>query len=568
MRYKNNLTNWNIQFLRNDVKNNEKSAWTAVPQQYRTNNLAFAGKLQWHDPPPPAPKNNISIIPYVLGSVAKDYEAGTDYKPDGNIGFDAKIAVSSALNLDLTVNPDFSQVEVDQQVVNLQRFELFFPEKRQFFLENSDLFAKAGFPSARPFFSRRIGIAQDTSGNSVAVPIIYGARLSGKLNKDWRIGLMNMQTSAQTGVVLPGSENTNDGYNLSGQNYTAAVLQRKIWARSNIGAIFINRQATGYNPEDTTHSTSAFNRVAGIDFNFATLDDKWQSNIFLHNSFDPDSKKNTMSHAAFVGYTSRHWTLRYYHTYVGQGFNAEVGFVPRKGVFGYGTFQSQYIIYPKTEKIVTIKPGLNVQITLVPDGSTADTEIDLSAEVAFSNTSQISAALRQTYTYLFSEFDPTRSGGNGEPLPANSEYSWYTSEISYTSDARKAFSYTVIGQYGNFYNGTKFSLVSNVGYRCRPYGSFFVSAIYNDVQLPEPYNSDSFWLIGPRVDITFTNSLFLTTFVQYNEQADNVNINARFQWRFAPVSDLFIVYTDNYFPTDFKVKNRSIVVKLSYWLNL
>ena len=568
MRYKNNLTNWNIQFLRNDVKNNEKSAWTAVPQQYRTNNLAFAGKLQWNDPPPPAPKNNISIIPYVLGSVAKDYEAGTDYKPDGNIGFDAKIAVSSALNLDLTVNPDFSQVEVDQQVVNLQRFELFFPEKRQFFLENSDLFAKAGFPSARPFFSRRIGIAQDTSGNSVAVPIIYGARLSGKLNKDWRIGLMNMQTSAQTGVVLPGSENTNDGYNLSGQNYTAAVLQRKIWARSNIGAIFINRQATGYNPEDTTHSTSAFNRVAGIDFNFATLDDKWQSNIFLHNSFDPDSKKNTMSHAAFVGYTSRHWTLRYYHTYVGQGFNAEVGFVPRKGVFGYGTFQSQYIIYPKTEKIVTIKPGLNVQITLVPDGSTADTEIDLSAEVAFSNTSQISAALRQTYTYLFSEFDPTRSGGNGEPLPANSEYSWYTSEISYTSDARKAFSYTVIGQYGNFYNGTKFSFVSNVGYRFRPYGSFFVSAIYNDVQLPEPYNSDSFWLIGPRVDITFTNSLFLTTFVQYNEQADNVNINARFQWRFAPVSDLFIVYTDNYFPTDFKVKNRSIVVKLSYWLNL
>jgi len=568
LRYKNNLTNWNIQFLRNDVKNNEKSAWTAVPQQYRTNNLAFAGKLQWNDPPPPAPKNNISIIPYVLGSVAKDYEAGTDYKPDGNIGFDAKIAVSSALNLDLTVNPDFSQVEVDQQVVNLQRFELFFPEKRQFFLENSDLFAKAGFPSARPFFSRRIGIAQDTSGNSVAVPIIYGARLSGKLNKDWRIGLMNMQTSAQTGVVLPGSENTNDGYNLSGQNYTAAVLQRKIWARSNIGAIFINRQATGYNPEDTTHSTSAFNRVAGIDFNFATLDDKWQSNIFLHNSFDPDSKKNTMSHAAFVGYTSRHWTLRYYHTYVGQGFNAEVGFVPRKGVFGYGTFQSQYIIYPKTEKIVTIKPGLNVQITLVPDGSTADTEIDLSAEVAFSNTSQISAALRQTYTYLFSEFDPTRSGGNGEPLPANSEYSWYTSEISYTSDARKAFSYTVIGQYGNFYNGTKFSFVSNVGYRFRPYGSFFVSAIYNDVQLPEPYNSDSFWLIGPRVDITFTNSLFLTTFVQYNEQADNVNINARFQWRFAPVSDLFIVYTDNYFPTDFKVKNRSIVVKLSYWLNL
>ena len=101
LRYKDNLTNWNIQFLRNDVKNNEKSVWTAVPQQYRSNNLAFAGKLDWHDPPPP-PKNNISIIPYTLGSVVKDYEEGSDYELDGNIGFDAKIAISSALNLDLT----------------------------------------------------------------------------------------------------------------------------------------------------------------------------------------------------------------------------------------------------------------------------------------------------------------------------------------------------------------------------------------------------------------------------------------------------------------------------------
>lgn len=568
LRYKNNLTNWNIQFLRNDVKNNEKSVWTAVPQQYSSNNLAFAGKLAWLDPPPPAPKNNISIIPYVLGSVAKDHEAGTNYEPDGNFGFDAKIAVSSALNLDLTINPDFSQVEVDQQVVNLQRFELFFPEKRQFFLENSDLFAKAGFPSSRAFFSRRIGIAEDTSGNSVAVPIIFGARLSGKLNKDWRIGLMNMQTVAHEGVVLPGSENINDGYNLPGQNYTAAVLQRKIWARSNIGAIFINRQATGYNSEDTTNSTSAYNRVAGIDFNFATLDDKWQSNIYVHTSFDPISKKNAISHAMFVGYSTRHWTLRYFHELIGDGYNAELGFVPRNGTFNIGTFESQYIIYPKTEAIVTIKPGVHTIITLVPDGSIADTQGSLSLEMDLSNTSEIKAAVKQNFTFLFDDFDPTRSDEDVEPLPANSEYTWYTSELSYTSDTRKAFSYSLLGQYGSFYNGTKFSFISNVGYRFRPYGSFFVSAIYNDVQLPQPYNSNSFWLIGPRVDVTFTNSLFLTTFVQYNEQADNVNINARFQWRFAPVSDLFIVYTDNYFPADFKVKNRSIVVKLSYWLNL
>ena len=567
LRYKEDLTNWNIQFLRNDLKNNQRSAWTAVPQQFRTNSLAFAGKIDWKDPPPPA-KNNISVIPYVLGSVVKDHEEGTDYEPDGNVGFDAKIAVSSALNLDLTVNPDFSQVEVDQQVVNLQRFELFFPEKRQFFLENSDLFAGSGFPPSRAFFSRRIGIAHDTSDNSVAVPIIYGARLSGKLNKDWRIGLMNMQTSSREGVVLPGSENINDGYNLPGQNYTAAVLQRKIWARSNIGAIFINRQSTNYVSEDTSNSTSAFNRVAGLDFEYASLDGQWRSSIYLHSSFDPVVKKNNLAHGAFIGYSNRHWTLRYFHNYIGDGYNAEVGFVPRNGTFSLGSFESNYIIYPKTEAIVTIKPGFQTIFTLVPDGSVSDTEGELNVEIAFNNTSAFKAALKQNFTYLFDDFDPTRSDEDGEPLPANSEYTWYTSEFSYSSDLRRAFSFSLIGQYGSFYNGTKLSLVSNIGYKFRPYGSFFVSAIYNDVQLPQPNNSDSFWLIGPRVDLTFTNSLFLTTFVQYNEQADNVNINARFQWRFAPVSDLFIVYTDNYFPADFNVKNRSIVVKLSYWLNL
>ncbi len=565
LRYKPNATNWNIQFLRNDVKNNQRSAWTAVPQQYRSNNLAYSGKLDWLNSPP-EPKMNISIIPSIVGGTSKNFEEGGDYSPTGNIGVDAKVAVSSSLNLDLTVNPDFSQVEVDQQVVNLQRFELFFPEKRQFFLENSDLFAKSGFPSARPFFSRRIGIARDTAGNSVSVPIIYGARLSGKINKDWRIGLMNMQTAAREGTVLPGAENLEEGDNLTGQNYTAAVIQRQLWARSNVGVILINRQATSYNSEDTTNATSAYNRVAGVDFNFATLDDKWRANVYLHASFDPVVKKNNLSQGTFIGYQTRHWTVNYFHNYIGEGFNAEVGFVPRKGIFSVGTFRSSYIIYPKSEAIVTIKPGVNLRFAIKPDGLVADRSVSPTVEFAFANTSSLNFSISNQYTLLFYDFDPTRT--DGVPLPAGSDYSWVDGIIKFKSDSRKAFSYNVSGQYGTFYNGTKLTGAINAGYKFRPFGSLFVSAIFNDVQLPSPHNSNNFWLIGPRLDLTFTNSLFLTTFVQYNEQADNVNINARFQWRFAPVSDLFIVYTDNYFPTDFGVKNRSIILKLSYWLNI
>jgi hypothetical protein len=151
LRYKAGETRWGMNFSRLDLKSNEKSSWARIPKQFFSITLAYTGSLVW-DTPPPTPKNNISIIPYALAGVNKDYVKGTDASIRKDVGVDAKIAVSSALNLDLTVNPDFSQVDVDQQVTNLDRFELFFPERRQFFLENSDLFNNFGFKTIRPFF--------------------------------------------------------------------------------------------------------------------------------------------------------------------------------------------------------------------------------------------------------------------------------------------------------------------------------------------------------------------------------------------------------------------------------
>ena len=184
IRYKKGITQWGINFSRLDLKLNEKSSWAPVPRQFPTAQLAYTGILQW-DEPPPEVNSNVSVIPYLSAGAQKDFESqsGTDH--DFDMGLDAKLAVTTSLNLDLTVNPDFSQVEVDRQVTNLSRFELFFPERRQFFIENSDLFANFGFTSMRPFFSRRIGLES---------PIHAGVRLSGKINKDWRIGVMDIQT--------------------------------------------------------------------------------------------------------------------------------------------------------------------------------------------------------------------------------------------------------------------------------------------------------------------------------------------------------------------------------------
>ena len=128
-----------------------------MPRQFPTASMAYSGNLVW-DEEPPSPGTNISVIPYALGGVSKNYEQNTDTKFTNKFGADIKIGITSSLNLDLTINPDFSQVEVDRQVTNLDRFELFFPERRQFFLENGDLFANFGYAGIRPFFSRRIGL--------------------------------------------------------------------------------------------------------------------------------------------------------------------------------------------------------------------------------------------------------------------------------------------------------------------------------------------------------------------------------------------------------------------------
>jgi hypothetical protein len=173
---------WNFNLLRNNLKQIERSAWTSVPRNFRMLDLNFAGKLIWDDPPPP-PGLNVSFIPYGTIQYNEDNLSNEIFR-EVQAGFDAKLAITPSLNLDITVNPDFAQVEVDRQVTNLSRFELFFPERRQFFLENNDLFGSFGYDNVNPFFSRRIGLGKNVNnGQNVRVPILAGTRLSGRIDK-------------------------------------------------------------------------------------------------------------------------------------------------------------------------------------------------------------------------------------------------------------------------------------------------------------------------------------------------------------------------------------------------
>lgn len=561
IRYKKGENTWLANFYRIDSKTGERSSWAHIPVNFSLTSLAFSKEIQWEEPLV-NPGKNISLIPYAAFQTLKNFEEQTDVENQVTVGGDAKIAVTPALNLDLTFNPDFSQVEVDQQVTNLDRFEIFFPERRQFFLENADLFGDFGSFSARPFFSRRIGIAQDSStGQNIQNPLYAGARLSGKIDNNWRIGLMSIQAARDKDIALPST------------NYTVASVQRKVWERSNIGVIFVNKQAFQDSVDgDFTVSPLNYNRTLGFDFNLASADNIWNGKIFYHRSFDNYKLDSAFSSGAEMSYSTYRWDARTRIFNIGANFNPEVGFVRRTDYLQWaGTVY--YNLYPKRGIIQSHAPGFDYDMLGNSTYGFMDWDVNLMYRINFRNTSRFSMRLRRQYTYLFDSFDP--SGTDGPELPANSEYAYNMIFANYDSDFRKDFGFEVSTRSGQYFNGYRVNLEGRMSYRFQPYGVISLDFEYNGIRLPDPYNDSDLYLVGPRLDLTFTRSLFWTTLIQYNSQINNVNVNSRFQWRFKPVSDLYLVYTDNYLAgvdgtlIDFnQPKYRAFVIKLTYWLNL
>lgn len=570
----NNVPNWNIQVLRNNQKRNEQSGWISVPQRYSASSMTFSGQMIW-DTPPQSAGTNMAVIPYVAGGIAKNHEEGEPTEIKYEAGFDAKIGLSSSLNLDLTFNPDFSQVEVDQQVTNLQRFEIFFPERRQFFLENQDLFAEGGFRETRPFFSRRIGI-QGSGESRRNVPIIAGARVSGKMGKKWRLGVLDMVTNEDaTSIDISPA-----------QNYSVLTLEKQIFQRSRVSAIFVGRSNMGQaaldsfrvennlvlnelgdvlDATDTLYTLSEYNYVYGVDYNLATVDNRWEGDFFYHRSADPDGNSDEKyATGAFLRYRTTKFGLRTNFERIGENHNAEVGFVPRKGVTNYGIGTEYNFFTPG--KIQRHGPNLNFGGVVTNDWDRLDNDARLEYQFSFLNSAYMEVSTSWNFVTLTSPFDPSRN--DGKELNEGDEYDYWRYRFFYRSDRRKNFIYSISVNNGEFFNGKLFSAASEITLRLPPILQVQMNINYNRITLPAEFNDAELILIGPRIDLTLSNKVFFTTFVQYNTQADNLGHNSRFQWRFKPVSDLFIVYTDNYVTPSFTTRNRAIVVKLNYWLNL
>ena len=542
---------WGINFVRNDMKRNVYSTWSHVPQGFPGIDLGYLGTLKMESSPKKR-KQRMSLQPYVLASADRDFNESDSYGGDINLGVDAKIPVGSKLKLDLTLNPDFSTVDVDQQVTNLSRFSIFFPERRAFFLENSDLFSSFGTWGVKPFFSRQIGI-----NNGELVPILFGARMTGNVTDDLRVGALNVQTRSI------------EGYGAN--NYMVGAVQQRVFGRSSVKALVTNRSAF----DGTNNATEDFNRTLGAEFHYSSESGKLTGNTRFHWSQTEEKLDDASFFGATMMYNDGSKFAGITADYVGDNFINELGFSRRS--FQYDAERDSlvrvgfkflnpwmgYIFRPESELINTLELSAWTVMSWETDGELIDHFSSANFSMNTFNYGSINASFENSNVRLLF---PTDLIGGDEFLPAKT-YIYNTLSLSYNTDQRGVVSGGVQTSYGGFYDGTRFEFGGNVNMRAQPWGNFGVRYVGNRVELPGNYGEATLHLIGPQSEISFSNSLNWTTFLQYNTQSENFNINSRLQWRFAPMSDIYLVYNDNYGTENFGVKNRGMVFKMNYWFN-
>ncbi|PQJ35350.1 hydrolase [Salinibacter sp. 10B] len=544
---------WRFQGYRWDFQVNERSVWSRVPQNQLMINLGFLGEMVF-ERPLGGSSSPIAVIPYVNTGTQRDFVPGeTDNQ--FRMGGDAKVDVGQGLTLDLTVNPDFSNVEADEFVTNVTRFEISRPEKRQFFIDNNDLFQFGSpFQDDVPFFSRRIGIARDSTGRFVENRILGGARLSGNLSEDWRLGVLNIQTDENSGLQIPSNNNA------------MVALKRRVFARSTVGAFFINRQTVGdygfVSPEEE------YNRVLGLDYNLATSDNVWTGTFYLHKSFQPDDYVGNYSAQSLLQYNTRTYSGIADFVYVGQDYQSDLGFIPRKDIFKSGksisrTFWPESgLVNNHTVDLTTVhywRPNLDFKLT--------DQHLRAGWSAEFADQSSFEVEYSNRFVFLTNGFDPTRSD-DGAPLPGDRGFRFNQITSQYESDSSNDFYFNAESTVGGFFNGNRYSFGGQLNLNVQPWAVLSMGANYDRIRLPDPYADADLWLLTPEADITFSKSLFWSTLVQYSTQRNTFGVNSRLQWRFAPLSDLYLVYNDNYFTDRFSPRRRSLTLKLTYWLNL
>ena len=542
---------WGINFRRKLRRLNEDSYWSPVPRIYDIERVSLAGSVEGMQGLRPG--KNIRVKPYALGS-ANTIPAGTDR--DYDFGFDVKYGVTSGLTWDFTVNTDFSQVEADEQQINLSRFNLFFPEKRDFFLENSGIFqfgasdrmggggGGGGRQNAAAdmllFHSRRIGLSE----NGDAIPILAGTRLTGRQGR-YSVGVLNIQQREYenaANVITPST------------NFTALRVRRDILANSDIGAVFLNKDEDG----------ARYNRVTGVDanfrFGFLALNG-YVAKTFSPQVSEPGSGDDTAVRGSF-NYQNRVWQFRGHFNSIGERFNDEMGFVPRQGVnniLGYVGYTYRPSWFSKINLRET-RPHWQLDAYERQNGLGLESRyMDFHWPFTFNDSTFIEIGVNPNAEEIRAPFTINTSRGV-EVLPGRYDFNEYF--VLYRGNTSAPISFEARYSNGEFYDGYRRGYTIGPAFRPNERLNASVNVQFNDIDLAG--GSFVSKLVTSRVNYNFNTKMFVNALLQYNTDSRQWSSNLRFNIIHRPLSDFFLVYNERRDERSGSLINRALVAKMTY----
>ena len=542
---------WGLQLRRIVRRRNEAAYLTALPISAARGNSVIAGLWRVSEAATlvglevPPLSIDVEIKPYGIAGLTTDLNASPPLEndPDADIGLDAKYRITQNLTADFTINTDFAQVEVDELQVNLTRFSLFFPEKREFFLEGRGNFdfargaARVSGGAPTVFFSRRIGLQVGQ-----VVPIRAGGRVTGKVGA-FDVGLLNIQTGAEP---TAGAVST---------NFTVVRVKRDILRRSNIGAIFTNRS------ESLVGQGSG--QAYGVDGRLAFYDD-FTLTGYLANTQTPARNGKDKSYQGSFDYAGDRYGLSYDHLVVEDRFIPEVGFLPRDN-FRRNSASARFSPRPQSIDLIRrfVMSGRFDHIATADEGELETREAQLLLESEFENSDQLSFFFNDHYELLTTPFPIAP----GVTIPVGG-YDFRNFRVSYRFGAQRPVSGQISVQTGGFWSGDNTAVSLTRGrVEITPQLSLEPSVSFNWVDLPE--GSFTTQVARTRFTYTFTPRMFFSGLLQYSSSGDSFSTNLRFRWQYSPGSEIFVVFsedrdTDPLAPDRFtELRNRGLVVKIN-----
>ena len=513
---------WGMNFQRNIRVQNEQAYWSPMPRQYTLNRLSLAGELQGLSVPA---QRNLQLMPYFLGDAthrdATDPTVTARTVRTGDWGADLKYSVTPSLTLDATLRTDFAQVEVDDEQINLDRFTLFFPEKRPFFLENAGLFSVGQSGAVDIFFSRRIGLGDDRE----QIPILGGGRLSGKVGTNTNVGFLNMQTAEV------------DATGTAQQNFTVGRVRQDLANRSNVGVMFVNRQARGRFAGDRDYNrTSAFDGRWGIG-------ERGTVSGFFARTYTPagtpeQATDNTHAYAFSAQHRSERARLSLGFTEVAPNFNPEVGFLARRS---YRRMNASVFTTLRPESfwgVHEFRP--HVSHNTVFDFNTGRQETQfthIDNHIEWRNGYEVHTGMNITREGVFEPFEIFP-----DVWVPRGRYDHREAQIAGNTNLGAPVSFNINAIAGGLFGGRRVTMTPSIAARAGETFNALIEWSYNDLRLPGGHFTTN--LARLRVSYSFTTRMFFQALVQYNDGADLWSSNLRFGLLSDANSGLFIVYND------------------------